>query len=187
MRIREAGFALAAMCLLIMEGCSSARKSTTSVAVQPWDVTSGVKIKTNVPPRKIEVKNVDATELTAFAETLVGIPYKYGSVKKEDGFDCSGFISYVFNHYKISVPRTTVAFTNAGEEVSIRNSKRGDIILFTGSDASSGVVGHMGIITENKKNNFWFIHASTSQGVMLSTLNSYFSPRFVKVIRLFKD
>ncbi len=185
-KIAGIGLVFLYMCA-IMQSCSSTRKTTSSVAVKPWEVTSQVKIKDDVAPRKIDIKQVDPEELTAFAETLVGIPYKYGSMKKEDGFDCSGFINYVFNHYKISVPRTTVAFTNAGQEVQIRNSKKGDLILFTGSDANSGVVGHMGIITQNKQSDFSFIHASTSKGVMLSTLNSYFIPRFVKVIRVFRD
>ncbi len=174
--------------VLVLQSCSSTKKTTNPVAgASAWEVQSRVEIKDKVPPRKIDVKQVDPTELTAFAETLVGIPYRYGSMKREVGFDCSGFINYVFNHYKIVVPRTTVAFTNAGQEVSIRDSKRGDLILFTGSDAASGVVGHMGIVTENKENSFWFIHASTSSGVVVSTLNSYFTPRFVKVIRLFPD
>lgn len=173
--------------LILTQGCTSTKTRTSSAGATAWDVKSQVEIKDKVPSRKIEVRDVDPTELTAFAETLVGIPYRYGSMKKENGFDCSGFINYVFNHYKIAVPRTSAAFTNAGQEVSIKDSKRGDLILFTGSDVKSGVVGHMGIVTENTRHNFSFIHASTSSGVIFSTLNSYFAPRFVKVIRLFHN
>jgi hypothetical protein len=78
-----------------------------------------------------------------------------------------------------------VDFTNTGKEVNLKNSLPGDIILFTGSNANSGVVGHMGIITENKKGTIKFIHASESRGVMISGMNSYFIPRFVKVNRIF--
>ena len=142
-------------------------------------------IKNKVPARFVNTKNVSADELVDFAETLIGVKYKYGSMIKEKGFDCSGFINYVFNHFKISVPRSSVDFTNAGTEVPVKDSKRGDLILFTGSDAKSGVVGHMGIITENKKGELQFIHASESRGVMISGMNSYFLPRFVKVNRVF--
>lgn len=175
------------LCIVIglLQSCSHSKSTSGSKPISAWDVKSTVKIKKNVPPRIINVKNVSAEELTVFAETLLGIPYRYGSMKIENGFDCSGFINYVFNHFKIAVPRTTVDFTNSGKEVSIRESKKGDIILFTGSDAKSGVVGHMGIITENKKNGFWFIHAASGKGVMISSMNSYFIPRFVKVIKLF--
>ena len=169
----------------VLQSCSHTRKATGATETDAWNVRSAVTIKRNVAARKINTKTITAEELTGFAETLLGIPYKYGSMKKEDGFDCSGFVNYVFSHFGITVPRTTVDFTNAGMEVSIKDSHPGDLILFTGSDAKSGVVGHMGIITENKKNSFWFIHAATSKGVMISPMNAYFIPRFVKVIRIF--
>ena len=138
-------------------------------------------------PRVVNTKNVAPAELVEFAETLIGVKYKYGSMIKENGFDCSGFINYVFNHFKIYVPRTTVDFTNAGKEIPIEKSKPGDLILFTGSDAGSGIVGHMGIIVDNKNGDLKFIHASSSRGVMISGMNSYFVPRFVKVNRVFPD
>ncbi len=169
----------------MMQSCGSSRKANSSAAVNVNELISTVVIKKKVPVRKIDVRTVVADDLVSFAETMLGVPYRYGSMKKENGFDCSGFINYVFNNFKITVPRTSSDFTNAGKEVKPGQSKRGDLILFTGSDANSGEVGHMGIVTENKKNNFTFIHASSGKGVMFSTLNSYFIPRFVKVIRIF--
>ena len=77
-------------------------------------------------------------------------------------------------------------FTNAGKEVLLKESLPGDLILFTGSDAKSGEVGHMGIITENKNGWISFIHASSSSGVMISGMNSYFIPRYVKTNRVFR-
>ncbi len=173
---------------LFLQSCSSTRKSgSTETDTRNSAIKSRVVIKYKVPARTINTKNIVADEVVSFAETLLGVPYKYGSMVKENGFDCSGFINYVFNHFKIAVPRSSVDFTNAGKEVSIENCKRGDIILFTGSNASSGVVGHMGIITKNEKNRIQFIHAASGKGagVSISGMNSYFVPRFVKVIRVF--
>ncbi len=172
----------------MLQSCSSSRKTSNSNRSNDInDIKSTVVIKNNPARRNIDVKNVQADELVDFAKTLVGVPYKYGSLKKENGFDCSGFVNYVFNHFKISVPRTTVDFTNAGKEIPFKESRPGDIILFTGSNASSGVVGHMGIITIHDKKNFRFIHAASGNGVgvIISEMNSYFIPRFVKVIRVF--
>lgn len=176
--------------LYMLSSCSSSRKATLvpmPASTNAWNVRSTVKIKDDVPAVKINTKKTEPAALVNFSLSLQGLPYKYGSMKKENGFDCSGFINYVFNHFGISVPRTTERFTNAGKEVSIRASMPGDLILFTGSDATSGRVGHMGIVVLNEKNHFQFIHASTSRGVMLSTLDSYFIPRFVKVIRVFNN
>lgn len=182
-------FFLFACLIVLLQSCSPSKKINTAVVNKPGvPVVSKVVIRDHVPARTINTKNVSPETLVKFAETLHGTPYKYGSVVKEQGFDCSGFINYVFNHFKISVPRVSKDFTNAGIAVSTLESQRGDIILFTGSDINSGIVGHMGIITKNDKGVLQFIHAASGKGggVMISSLNSYFLPRFVKVIRVFK-
>lgn len=180
-------FFTAAIAVVILSGCSASRRAATTENAKSGEIKSTVTIKNRVPPKVIDTKNITPDELVDFAETLIGVKYKYGSMIKENGFDCSGFINYVFHHFKISVPRTTVEFTNAGREIPVENSEPGDLILFTGSDEHSGIVGHMGIITENENGNLKFIHASTSRGVMISGMNSYFLPRFVKVNRVFPD
>lgn len=176
---------LCALSIFILVGCSASRKTSKPVEANSSEIRSTVVIKNKVPARTINTKEVSPDELVNFAETLIGVKYKYGSMIKEKGFDCSGFINYVFAHFKISVPRTSSDFTNAGKEVSAKDSKPGDLILFTGSNEKSGVVGHMGIVTQNKKGDLQFIHASESRGVMISGMNSYFLPRFVKVNRIF--
>ena len=166
---------LSIISMLILSSCSTSKKIRKT---EP-----DVSTKNNLPSPT--ANKVSANDVINFAETLIGIKYKYGGESIEDGFDCSGFVNYVFNHFNISVPRVTTDFANAGEEVPINESKPGDIILFTGSDARSHTVGHVGIITENNNGDVKFIHASTSRGVMISGMNSYFSPRFIKVKRIF--
>lgn len=175
---------------LLFASCSSSKKIAVPAANKEGvAIKSNVVLKEKIAPRTINTKNVSADDVVTFAETLRGTPYKYGSAVKENGFDCSGFIYYVFNRYKIAVPRTSRDFTYAGEQISNLESRRGDIILFTGSDPQSGVVGHMGFITRNQRGVLQFIHASSGKGggVMISTMNSYFMPRFVKIIRVFKE
>lgn len=154
-----------------------------------YEIKSTVRIKNKVATRNINTRNVAAEDVVVFAESLQGVPYRYGSADIKKGFDCSGFITYVFNHFNISVPRTSADFTNAGMEVSVKDSRRGDIILFTGSDPNSGTVGHMGIITSNKNKKILFIHSASGggKGVMISGMSEYFVTRFVKVIRIFEE
>lgn len=175
--------------ILFLASCSSSRKTTAvkSPVTKADEIKSTVRIKKKVPVIIINTRNVSADEVVDFAEKLKGIKYTYGSAVKEKGFDCSGFITFVFREFNIPVPRISNDFTNVGKEVPIKDSRRGDIILFTGSDPNSGIVGHMGIITSNQNNEIEFIHASSSRGVMISGMNSYFVPRFVKVNRIFKN
>lgn len=139
------------------------------------------------PTATIDTKNTSPAELVAFARTLIGTPYKYGSIKPQDGFDCSGFITHVFNHFGIAVPRSSVDFTNAGEEIPVAESRPGDLILFTGTDSTIRTVGHMGIIVSNS-DSLHFIHSTSGKayGVTITPLNTYYQGRFVKTIRVFR-
>lgn len=172
---------------MILVSCGSSRKQ---IGISDnRSVRSHVRIKKNIPPVRINTRNVDPDELVSYAETLEGTPYRYGSDDPKKGLDCSGFISYVFQRFGISVPRVSEQFTNAGTEVALDNSKRGDLILFTGSDARSGKVGHMGLITRNKSHQVTFIHSASGgqKGVSTARMSRYFTERFVKVIRVFPD
>jgi cell wall-associated NlpC family hydrolase len=121
-----------------------------------------------------------------FAKTLIGTRYLYGSADPLRGFDCSGFITYVFNHFKILVPRSSIDFKNVGEEIAAAASKKGDLILFTGTDNAERLVGHIGIIISNENGNIQFIHSSSGKanGVVITPLNDYYKERFIKVVRL---
>ena len=141
-----------------------------------------------IPPSKtINTGKVQPEEQMTFAESLKGIPYKYGSTDPKVGFDCSGFITYVFNHFKIAVPRSSIDFTDVGKYIPKEQARRGDIILFTGTDSTERFVGHMGLITANNNGKIEFIHSSSGKawGVTVTPLSDYYMSRFVKTIRIF--
>lgn len=140
---------------------------------------------------KISIKGINKTvvtphELVGFAKTLIGIPYKYASTDPSMGFDCSGFITYVFNHFNIKVPRSSVDFTHIGKEIKLEDAKEGDLILFTGTVDSIRIVGHMGIITNNI-DTLKFIHSTSGRAnaVTISDFTNHYERRFVKVISIF--
>ena len=135
----------------------------------------------------IVYENVTPDSILAFAKTLIGIPYLYASTDPAMGFDCSGFITYVFNHFNIKVPRSSVDFTNYGTEIPVDQAKAGDLILFTGTDSTIRIVGHMGIVESVTYDQLNFIHSTSgkAKGVTISPLGEYYKRRFVKVIRIF--
>jgi cell wall-associated NlpC family hydrolase len=131
-------------------------------------------------------KEVSPQELLAYAKTLIGTPYKYASVDPAEGLDCSGFITHVFNHFSINVPRSSVDFTNYGTTVAAADAAAGNLILFTGTDTLSQVVGHMGIVTDVVDGELQFIHSTSGKAysVTISKLNAHYKKRFVKVISI---
>ena len=137
----------------------------------------------------IKTGNTRPQELISFAKTLIDVPYKYASIDPSIGFDCSGFITYIFNHFDIAVPRSSVGFTNMGRTIDLQNAKPGDLILFTGTDSSIRIVGHMGLVISNQNGLLEFIHSSSGKanGVVITPLEKYYMARFEKVIRIFPE
>jgi len=135
----------------------------------------------------IQTGKTTPAELVTFARSLTGTPYKYGSTDPEQGFDCSGFVTCVFNHFDIRVPRPSVDFTFVNRVIDIKKAKPGDLILFMGSDSTTRIVGHIGIVVSNPGSDLKFIHATSRDdaGVTETALIRYYQVRYIKTIRVF--
>ena len=159
---------------------TNATKKTAPVETLIYDNASTERINTGI---------VTPQDVVTFAQTLKGVPYQYASCDPSSGFDCSGFIYYVFDHFHIKVPRSSVNFTDVGKTVDKADAKPGDIILFTGTDPSNRTVGHIGIVSANMGDSLTFIHSSSGKanGVTTSPLDEYYKGRFVTIIRVFKQ
>jgi cell wall-associated NlpC family hydrolase len=103
-----------------------------------------------------------AKRIVDYAATLVGTPYKVAG-KDEKGFDCSGFIAYVFKKQAIDLPSSTKALIELGREINLSEAAPGDLIFFTGTDANSTEVGHAGIIVSHTPDSTTFIHSSSAR------------------------
>jgi murein DD-endopeptidase / murein LD-carboxypeptidase len=124
-----------------------------------------------------------------FAQTLLGTPYHAASSNPAYGFDCSGFVSYVFKSFSINVPRSSSEYYNAGEKVDLEDTRPGDIIMFTGTKSHHPhSIGHVGIVCCNQDGEIKFIHSTSGKenGVTITTMNDLYKRRFVRVIRLLK-
>ena len=161
------------------------KNDTAKLAVKKTD--TAVPMPYNYNGSTVSTGNITPAALIAFARTLHGIPYKYGSIDPAQGFDCSGFITYVFNHFNIAVPRTSAEFTFVKHEIDLKQAKPGDLILFTGTDSTIRIVGHMGIIVSSATAPVTFIHSTSGRanGVTETPLNPYYMGRYVKIIRVF--
>jgi peptidoglycan DL-endopeptidase LytE len=120
---------------------------------------------------KAPQRKLDVTVLVADAAELLGKPYVWGGQTPQIGFDCSGFIVYLFQKQGISLPRTVAAIWSVGTPVS--SPSVGDIVFFeTGKSGPS----HAGIYIGNRQ----FVHSGSSTGVTISSLdNSYWKARYL--------
>jgi len=173
------------VCMSFIMACSDIQEQKSNNNVAADSIAAAQPIDSSHDTLAAAI-NVTPQAVVNYAKTLIGIPYKYASTDPSQGFDCSGFITYVFNHFNIEVPRSSVDFTNAYPEVTTTNAREGDLILFTGTDSSDGVVGHMGIIVSNMNDSIDFIHSTSGKtyGVTITPLNTYYKSRFVKIVRV---
>lgn len=119
-------------------------------------------------------------------KTLLGTPYRYGGSSRKTGFDCSGFVSYVYKEeLGIKLPRTTGELLKMEAPVIARTDlEPGDLILF--NDRGRGRVSHVGIYMGDDK----FIHSSSTRsgGVRVDKLsNRYWSASYLQAKRVLTE
>jgi cell wall-associated NlpC family hydrolase len=97
-----------------------------------------------------------ARRVVPTAEQYIGVPYRYGGTSPNTGFDCSGFVQYVYGMQGVDLPRTSRQMAGAGVAVepSTRSMAVGDLMLFT----QGGRISHVAIYAGNGR----FIHSSSS-------------------------
>ncbi|MDO8998122.1 MAG: C40 family peptidase [Bacteroidota bacterium] len=131
--------------------------------------------------------NIDS--LVLFVKKQIGVKYCYANCSPKSGFDCSGFVYYVFSHFNLKVPRSSMDYEKKGKFISLDSCKIGDVIVFTGTNAKNRRPGHVGIILSNPGEEIKFIHSSSSKkcsGVKISTFKEspYYKVRFIKIVRV---
>ena len=117
------------------------------------------------------------------AEKYLGTPYKYGG-NTSSGFDCSGYTVKVFDENDLKLPRRSADQANFGKKIEIKNVQPGDLLFFATSGA--GKVSHVGIVHDvGSDGEVKFIHASTSKGVVISSLNeNYWNKAYLHAQRV---
>ena len=116
---------------------------------------------------------VTAQQVLAYAYQFEGYPYVWGGSSPSTGFDCSGFVQYVYAHFGINLPRTTFEQVNCGTPVSLNNIKPGDLVFEFGSSEGPN---HVGIYIGNGQ---MIDAAGVGQGVTISKLYSVVAVRNV--------
>ena len=127
---------------------------------------------------------VDRTALISFAKKYLGTPYHYASSNPNKGFDCSGFVNFVFRNFKINLPRSSKEFKSMGEDLKPREFKIGDVVVFYGFKNKKRI-GHVGIICEANGMKSKFIHSSSGKvrGIIISDLGSrMYARRFYRCV-----
>lgn len=127
--------------------------------------------------KEIQAVSPKAKEVTEEAKKYIGVPYRFGGTDTH-GFDCSGFIQYVFRQKGMSLPRSADAQYGLGKKISRKALRPGDLVFF--STYAKGV-SHSGIYMGNGS----FISATSSRGIAVADMTKgYWSERYVGAKRI---
>ena len=152
-----------------------------------WVYKELININNDISSRSNDVARDDSSEKLSLAQSIIkysknllGIKYVYGGMSNK-GFDCSGFVKYVFGKFGINVDRVAAEQAQNGNSVSKGNLSTGDLVFFD-TDGGRNYINHVGIYIENGD----FIHASSgsvSHKVVISNLNSGFYSTYYMTAR----
>lgn len=157
--------------LMALTSCKSAK----NVSQRSQKKTPAILKKENL--------SKEAASIINYAKRFKGVKYLYGGASKK-GMDCSGLIFTSFKDNGFNVPRTTAQLSSYGDWVDIKNVKPGDLVFFA-TKKNSRNINHVGIVTTTANNTITFIHASSSKGVIESSLtNTYWYFAYVQTRRV---
>lgn len=155
------------------------KKQEKELETEETKPTASESIEQTEEPEENEVKNVEVktnnADVIQVAHSFLGTPYVWGG-ETPSGFDCSGFIQYVYETQDISIPRTVSDIWNYSRPVD--SPSVGDLVFFSTYKPGPS---HMGIYLGDGK----FIHAGESRGVEVSELsNTYWEPKYLGAKRI---
>lgn len=131
-------------------------------------------------------EEVLAFSIVTQSKEYLGASYRSGGCNP-DGFDCSGFVNFLFKNHKIPIQRSSSAIASsiAGDPVTLDEAKPGDLLFFNGRYAGTTKVGHVAMVSSNKDGVLLMVHSTNGLGVIEENLykSKYFMTRFLYAIR----
>ncbi len=127
--------------------------------------------------------NTVASKIINTALAFSGTRYKYGGTTKK-GMDCSGLLYVAFGKHDIQLPRISYQMAEKGRRIKVNKVRKGDLLFFRTSKRKRRI-NHVGMVVAVEGDEIKFIHASTSRGVIVSSLREgYWNYAFVKATRI---
>lgn len=166
---------LIAVSVVVFSSCHTTQSYGGKQLYDPAEVAQ-VSNKLGIPLKNTDVDDDKNMRLYAECSLWMGVRYRYGGNNKK-GVDCSGLVFNIFKTtYRKKTPRSTNELSSKSSTVKRNDLRTGDLVFFA-TTKNSKKATHVGIYLKNG----YFIHASTSSGVIVTHLSQdYYKKRWIK-------
>ncbi len=163
--------------------CGPGKKKRTYSKTRTVTVEGSTKDTSPRKSKKEKRINEKAEAIISTAMTFSGTRYKYGGTTNK-GMDCSGLVYVSLKENDILFPRTSYQMAMEGQKIDVKDVQKGDLLYFKTSKSGKRI-NHVGLVVEVDGDDIRFIHATTSRGVLVSSLREgYWKYAFVKAMRI---
>ncbi|MBB4080187.1 cell wall-associated NlpC family hydrolase [Lewinella aquimaris] len=120
-------------------------------------------------------------KLITEAERFIGVRYKYGGNNPREGFDCSGFVKYLYNDQGLDIHRVSRDQARQGTQINASAAKPGDLVFYR--RGANQPVFHVSMVVATGPGEIWVIHPTSSRGVIRENIlaSSYWKPKIYTI------
>lgn len=174
---------VACMLIATLSSCGSRSRVITTKKAQSRVSRSEKKLERREDAVEPKADVRVAEKIVKHAKGFEGTRYKFGGTTKK-GMDCSGLVYVSFLEEGLSLPRTSRAMSLQGKRLYLKEVSTGDLLFFE-TNKNKKVINHVGLVVQADRDNIYFIHSSTSRGVIISSLSeTYWKDNFVMARRV---
>lgn len=183
---RALKFAFLVTLPIVFASCGAHRSTPPEDHSRKIEVAKSSEVSkgtTKEEPEVLSKEKIPFSKITENALEYLGTKYKYGGTSQQ-GMDCSGLVYTAFLKENIALPRTSRDISLQGIRLNLDEVKKGDLLFFQ-TNKQRKVINHVGLIVDVGEQEIFFVHSTTSRGVIISSLaEKYWQENFVMARRV---
>jgi cell wall-associated NlpC family hydrolase len=176
-------------CFLFLTSCIVKKKTSygedrkITVEASEEDLPKTTNTHSEEVSTSSEESPLIADQIVSTAMEYSGVRYKYGGTSAK-GMDCSGLLFVAFNEHDVSLPRVSYQMAEEGKRIKLNRVSKGDLLFFKTTKKGKRI-NHVGLVVDVVDEDIKFIHATSSRGVIVSSLDEgFWNFAFVKATRI---
>ena len=164
---------------IVKKKTTYSKTRTVTVASKEGEATK----KSRKKKKKKSQEKSEADKIISTALTFSGTRYRFGGTTKK-GMDCSGLVYTSLKENQIDFPRMSHEMATKGKRIQLEKVERGDLLFFKTKKRGKRI-NHVGLVVQVEGDDIQFIHATSSRGVIVSSLREgFWNHAFIKATRI---